>query len=113
MGNIFNFRTDKCKAKGAALRIISSEWNRPINELNCYLHPLHNIASCVRSALKKCETEKGKVYGTDCIAANLIVAINKLRCKDGKGNPVGLLYFLNKASFHVGCCPAAGEITSM
>ena len=96
IGNIANSMSDRCAANHAALRNVSSEWKKPINELNCHLHPLDSFATTTRTALKKVETARGKVFGSDCVAANLILQINKLRYKDGKGDPRGFISYLDK-----------------
>ena len=104
--NNSNSFTNRFKTYRAALCIISFEWNRPINELNCHLHPLDIITSSVQSPIKKCKTEKGELYQTDCMAANVVIAINKLCYKDGKGDPAGFLYFLNKNKLPSGLLPS-------
>ena len=65
--NITNSMSDRCAANHAALRLVNNEWNKTLNELNCHLHPLDSLASSTRTALKKEEETKGKVYGKDSI----------------------------------------------
>ena len=36
VGNIANSMSDRCAANHAVLRIVSSEWKKPLNELNCH-----------------------------------------------------------------------------
>jgi len=96
IGKIKNSMTDRCAANHAALRIISSNWKKPLNELNCHLHPLDSFASGCRAALKNLQPREGKAYGNECLATNVILQINKLRYKDGKGDPRGFLSFLDK-----------------
>ena len=67
---------------------------KPLNELNCNLHPLDTIATSCRSALKSLVTQRGQLYGNDCIAGNIVLQINKFRYKDGKGDPKGFTTFL-------------------
>ena len=106
IGNISNSLSDRCAANRAALRIVCSEWNISLNELNCHLHPLDSIASAVRRALKNLEESRGSLlFGSDCVAANLILANNKLRFKDGKGDPRGFLAFLDKSKLPRGLLP--------
>ena len=93
---IKNSMTDRCAANHAALRSVCSHWKKNLNELNCHLHPPDSFASSSRAALKKLEQRKGSLLGNDCIAANLILQINKLRYKDGKGDPRGFISFLAK-----------------
>lgn len=63
------------------------------------------IASSVRAALKKLEEARGKVFGKDCLAANLVLQINKLRYKNGKGDPRGFVAFLDENKLGRGILP--------
>jgi len=67
-----------------------------LNDLNFHLHHLDSFASATRVALKKLEQSNGKGYGNDCIAANLILQINKFRYKNNKGDPHAFISFLEK-----------------
>ena len=96
VSRITNSMTDRCAANHAALRIISSAWRKSLNELNCHLHPLDTFASACRTALRKLQPHEGKVYGNECIAANVILQVTKLRYKDGKQDPRGFITFLEK-----------------
>ena len=51
--------------------------------------------TALQPILFRVESEKGKVYGNDCIVANLVLQLNKLRYKDGKGDPRGFKAFLD------------------
>ena len=100
--------SDRCAANHAALRLVNDEWNKTLNELNCHLHPLDSLASASRSALKKEEETKVKLFVRDCIAANIIVQMSKLWYRDGKGDPGHFTAFLErnnvkkkKKSYHV------------
>ena len=88
--------TDRCVANSAAIRIVDGVWKKTLNELNCHLHPLDSIATSCRTALKKLETTTGAVFGKDCIAANVVLQVNKLRFKEGKGDPRGFTAFLEE-----------------
>ena len=94
--NIGNSMSDRCAANHATLRLVNSEWGKTLNELNCHLHPLDSLATSARTALKNLEEPeaKGKLYGRDCVAANIAVQMTKLRYKDGKGDPQGFTTFL-------------------
>ncbi|CAM1319971.1 Uncharacterised protein r2_g2834 [Pycnogonum litorale] len=52
IGNISNSLTDRAAVNHAAIQKISETWDRTLNELNCYLHPLDTVASSCRGALK-------------------------------------------------------------
>ena len=79
----------------AAIRKVNENWGKTLNELNCHLHPLDTIASSCRSTLKVLETCKGHLFGKDCFAGNIVLQINKLRYKDGKGYPkISLAIFM-------------------
>ena len=83
-------------------------WNESLNELNCHLHPLDSIAKETRAALKTCEQNiVWKVWGRDCIAENIdiVLAMNKLLFKNGKGDPRGFATFLYNEQFPRGIIP--------
>ncbi|XP_029113602.1 uncharacterized protein LOC114912179 [Scleropages formosus] len=102
---ISNTMTDRCATNHAAVRLVSSEWGKTLNEMNCHLHPLDSIATACTSALKKVEETEGNVYGGDCMAANVILSFSKLRYKDGKGDPRGFATFLDQKKLPRGILP--------
>ena len=93
--NISNCMMDRVAANHAAIVLVNEAWHKTINELNCNLHPLNTIASSSRSALRQLETSSGKLFGKDCFDDNIVVQMDKLRYKDGKGDPRGLKSFLD------------------
>ena len=100
-----NCMTDRAAANHATIVLVNEAWEKTLNELNCHLHPLDTIASSARSALKQLETVKGKLFGTDCVAGNLVIQLNKLRFKDGKGDPRGFKAFLKSEHLPSGFIP--------
>ncbi len=80
---------------------------KSLNELNCHLHPLDTIATATKSAIKQHETERGKLFGKDCLAGNIVLQVNKFRYKDGKGDPKGFKTFLHDE----GLRPAFSPVT--
>ena len=51
----------------------------------------------MRQTIKRCESTEPvtkAVFGSDCAAANLVLGINKMRYKMGKGDPSGFRLFL-------------------
>lgn len=106
INNITNTMSDRCAANHAAIRVVNREWGKTLNKLNCHLHPLDSISSSVRSALKQQEeTSQGKVFGKDCLAANVILQMNKLRYKNAKGDPRGVVAFLDDRHIPRGVLP--------
>ena len=87
ISNVTNCMTDRAAANHATIVLVNESWQKMLNELNCHLHHLDTIASSARSALKQLEKVKGKLFGTDCVAGNHVIQLNKLRFKDGKGDP--------------------------
>ena len=90
------------------MEIVKENWHKNINELNCHLHPLDTVATKVRSAMKKGQDSlqiKGNVLGSDCVAANVIIQLNKLRFKDSKGDPKGFRLFLIEEKLGTGLLP--------
>ena len=105
VSNISNCMTDRAAANHAAVLLVNEVWDKTLTELNCHLHPLDTIASAARSSLKRVESEKGKLFGNDCIAANLVLQLNKLRYKDRKGDPRGFKAFLDSQNLPRGFVP--------
>ncbi|XP_041459631.1 uncharacterized protein LOC121411152 [Lytechinus variegatus] len=105
VANITNTLTDRCASNHAAIRQVNSEWGKTLTELNCHLHPLDTIATAVRSALKQHEESRGRVYGKDCVAGNIVVQMNKMRYKCGKGDPRGVVSFLDSKGIPRGVLP--------
>lgn len=105
--NISNTLTDRCAANHAAILLVNESWDKTLNELNCHLHPLDSIAIKTRSALKECEDALAlkKLWGNDCSAGNIVMAMNKLRYKDGKGDPRGFVTFLDNQKLPRGILP--------
>lgn len=79
----------------ASINQLSQIWGKSLNELNCNLHSLDSIASATKSALKTLEKEKGSLYGSDCLAENLVMQFIKFRYKDGKDEPKNFKNFLD------------------
>ena len=90
INNMSNCMMDRVAANHAAIVLVNEAWHKTLNELNCHLHPLDTIASSSRSALRKLESEKGKLFGNDCFAANIVLQMNKMRYKDGNEGPTWL-----------------------
>ena len=105
IGNISNTMSDRVASNHAAIRLLNEAWDKTHTELNCHLHPLDSFASSSRSALKALEPSKGKLWGTDCSAANVVLAMNKMRFKDGKGDPQGFKTFLVEENLGKGFVP--------
>ena len=97
--------TDRATVNQATVRMLDLSWNKTLHQLNCHLHPLDTIASQCRSTLKTLENSKGKLYGNDCISANIVIAVNKLCYKDGKGDPRGFKTFLQDKNLPSGLIP--------
>lgn len=105
VSRISNTLTDRVVVNFATISRLEETWNVSLNKLNCHLHPLESIASGTRSALKAVETDKGHLLGNDCVAGNIVLAINKFRYKDSKGDPKGFISFLEKSGLPKGFLP--------
>lgn len=105
--NISNSMTDRAAVNHATIRQLELDWGKNINELNCHLHPLETIASSVRSVLKHCEPEdlSKKLFGSECISHQVILNMNKVRFKDGKGDPKGFINALETHNLPKGFLP--------
>ena len=105
ISNVKNTMTDRAAANHAAIRLINEHWGKSLNDLHCNLHPLDSISTCCRVALKSEEKEHTSLYGKDCVAGKIVVQINKLRYKDGKGDPRGFVIFLESNNLPRGLLP--------
>nr|XP_012563393.1 unnamed protein product [Hydra vulgaris] len=105
IGNITNTMSDRVATNHATVSKLNLVWQKSLNELNCHLHPLDTMTSSCKSSLKALETSKGKFFGKDCIAANIVVQLNKLRYKDAKGDPKGFVTFLDQHELPRGLLP--------
>ena len=103
--NISNTMTDRCASNGAAIRLVNEVWEKELNELNCHLHPLDSIASACRTTLKKLQDTSGFLFGKDCLAASIVLQMNKMRYKDGKGDPRGFTCFVDNHGLPRGLIP--------
>ena len=101
LSNISNNMSDRAAVNHATIRQLELSWGKTLNELNCHLHPLDTIASKIRSTLKALEpADVGKkLWGTKCLSHQLVLAINKFRYKNGRGDPKGFTTYLDNAGF--------------
>ena len=100
--------TDRCAANHAAIRLLNEEWDKSLNELNCHLHPLDSFSTSVRSALAKLESSQkisSQLYGSDCVAGKIVLQMNKLRYKGGKGDSCGFNIFLENQNLKLSIVP--------
>ena len=77
--------SDRMATNHATITKLNTIWQKSLNELNCHLHPLDIMTSSSKSLLKALQISNGKLFGKDCIAANIVLQLNKLRYKDAKG----------------------------
>ena len=56
--NISNTLTDRVASNHAAIEIVKEAWDKHLNKLNCYFHPLETVASSCRTALKGMEEKR-------------------------------------------------------
>ena len=103
--SVTNSMSDRCATNHATIRLVNTQWGKTLNEMNCHLHPLDSFTTSCRSALKSLEDTTGNVFGRDCLAANFVLGMNKLRYKDGKGDPRGFVTFLDRCNLPRGILP--------
>ena len=106
--NISNTLTDRSAANHATVQLLNESWEKELNEWNCHLHPLDSISQEVRTALKNFEKEHNltsQIWGHDCMAGDIILQMNKMRFKDGKGDPRGFKAFLDQEGLPRGILP--------
>nr|XP_047144092.1 uncharacterized protein LOC124817731 [Hydra vulgaris] len=95
ISNISNTMSDRVAVNHLTVTKVCEAWGKNLNELNCHLHPLDTIATECRSALKSLESETCELFGNDCMAVKIVLAMNKMRFKDVKGDPQGFVNFLD------------------
>nr|XP_047144297.1 uncharacterized protein LOC124817899 isoform X3 [Hydra vulgaris] len=105
IGNITNMMSDRVATNCVTITKLNIVWQKSLNKLNCHLHSLDTMTSSCKSSLKALETSKEKLFGRDCIAANIVVQLNKLRYKDAKGDPKGFVTFLDQHKLPRGLLP--------
>nr|XP_012563345.1 unnamed protein product [Hydra vulgaris] len=105
ISNISNTMSDQVATNHATVTKLNNLWQKSLNELNCHLHPLDTITSACKSSLKALETSQGNLFGKNCVAANIVVQLNKLRYKDGKGDPKGFVILLDNNKLPRGLLP--------
>lgn len=107
LSNISNNMSDRAEVNHATIRQLGLSWRKTLNELNCHIHPLDTIAIKTRSTLKALEpADVGKkLWGTKCLSHQLVLAINKFRYKDGRGDPKGFTTYLDNAGLPKGLIP--------
>ena len=107
ISKIANTMTDRAAVNHSTIQRLELNWRKNLNELNCHLHPLDTIASSVRTSLKASEPTpiEKKLFGTESMAHQLILAFNKLRYKDGRGDPKGFANALQNAGLPKGLLP--------
>ena len=88
--------TDRAAVNHAAIRIVNETFGTTLIEVNCHLHLLDTIATKSRGALKSLESgSESKLFGRGCLAEKVVLALNKMRFKDSKGDPHGFRVFLS------------------
>ena len=104
---------DRCAANHAAVRIVSSEWKKPINELNCHLHPLNSFATVTRTALKKIETTRGKCLEVTALPPISFCRLTNYAIKTANWTPMGLFNIWTSTMFLTVFFPGIEVIVSM
>uniref|UniRef100_A0A2C9JTC5 Uncharacterized protein n=1 Tax=Biomphalaria glabrata TaxID=6526 RepID=A0A2C9JTC5_BIOGL len=103
--NISNTMSDRAPVNHATVMRLSELWDKSLTELNCHVHPLDSIAKGCTEALKTLQTEQGKLFGSDCLAGNIVLQLTKMRYKMGTGNPKAFVSFLVKEKLKKGLIP--------
>nr|XP_047125864.1 uncharacterized protein LOC124807709 [Hydra vulgaris] len=105
ISNISSTMWNRVSVNQFTIRKVGETWGKSLNELNCRLHPLDTIATSCRLTFKSIELESCELYGNYCMAAKIVLAINKMRFKDGKGDPKGFVNFLDNNKLPRGITP--------
>ena len=106
IGNISNTMTDRAIVNHATVNLVNQSWDKSLNELNFHLHPLDTIASsCLKNLKNTQDGETSRIWGSDCVASKIVWVMNKLRYRDGKGDPKNFETFLTKKELPKGLLP--------
>jgi len=108
LSKIANTMTDRVNVNHATIVLVNQAWQKSLTELNCHLHPLDTIASSVRAVLKKeqnIEKSEKKLFGSDCMAGDVVLQMNKMRFVDAKGDPSGFKVALLDNGLPLGFIP--------
>ena len=103
--NLKNTLSDRVAVNHCVVQSLQSSLNTELLELKCNVHPLDGIAKRCTSMLKAYDKEhniKSDTFGRDCCAVNFICAVNKMRYKQGKGDPAGFKQFLRQEGIRRG-----------
>ncbi|XP_065643398.1 uncharacterized protein LOC136075085 [Hydra vulgaris] len=105
ISNISNTMSDRVSVNHLTITKVNKIWAKNLNELNCHLHPLDTIATSCRLAMKSLKIETCQLFGYDCMAVKVVLAMNKMRFKDVKGDPQGFVNFLDNNELPRGIIP--------
>ncbi|ELU15948.1 hypothetical protein CAPTEDRAFT_190637, partial [Capitella teleta] len=103
--NVTCTMSDRAKVNHAAVRLVNSSLGKELVEVNCHVHPLDSMASVCKSALREAEVQRGlkaSLFGSGCGAEHIILAFNKMRFKDCKGDATGFKVFLVEKGLGLG-----------
>ena len=103
--NLKNTLSDRVAVNHCVVQRLQSSFDTELLELKCNVHPLDGIAKRCTSMLKAYDKEhniKSDTFGRDCCAVNFICAVNKMRYKQGKGDPAGFKQFLRQEGIRRG-----------
>ena len=104
---ILNSMNDRDAVNHATFVLLEASWSKSLNEFNDHLHLFETVARSWKTELKYVESDysKGKRFGYECTASNIVLAVNPFRYKDGKRGPKGSVPYLNEAAVPKGIIP--------
>ena len=94
-----NTLSDRVAVNHCVVQQLESAFEVELLELKCIIHPLDGIAKKCTNILKVYDNQNNvtsDTFGRDCCAVNFIIAMNKMRFKQGKGDPSGFKQFLRQ-----------------
>ena len=90
--------TDRAAVNKKTITDLEKRFGHELLMLNCNVHPLDSLSAALRKHVKEFETEHGcttKLYGKDSALMRLVLIINKLKYKQGKGDPTSMRSFFD------------------
>lgn len=96
--NISCTLTDRVRVNHCVVRELEKDFGKGLVELNCNVHPLDGMANKAKQVLKAREKKEptidGKLFGKEALAVKIILAVSKLKHKEGSGDPSSFQSFM-------------------
>ena len=99
VNNLKNTLCDRVAVNHCVVQSLQDKLEIELLELKCNIHPLDGIAKKSSNVLRTYDNNNSitsDTFGRECCAVNFIIAMNKMRFKQGKGDLAGFKLFLRQ-----------------